>query len=95
MEQSDAPPKRRGRPLGSKYGPQVGSRPWLLTRLEPGARMFLEAPAGNLSKFMTQIATDIQRNGLKGKVTQTMVLGIVPATRVVIELVMITRLEEP
>ena len=86
-------PKKRGRPPGTKLGPRVGSRPWKLAQMMPGDRIFLEAPGGNLQNFMKQIGADISRGGLSGLVTQTLILGIEPATRNVIDLVMLTRKE--
>lgn len=89
-------PKRRGRPPGSgmgKIGPRIGSRPWALLRLQPGERIFLEV-RGSVASTMQQIGTDVQRNGLGGKITQTLVLGVVPSSRDVIDLVMLTRLPD-
>ena len=81
-----------GRPPGpaKKTGPRPGSRPYLLINLKPGERAYLEAPPGRLQPFMQQVQVDISRNGLQGKVTQTHVLGVVPSTRSVVDLVMVT-----
>lgn len=92
-------PKRRGRPLGSKsrtpkkpYAPRAGSRPYALLQMMSGDRIYLESPGRDRTQaFMQQIAADIGRTGLQGKVTQTLVLGIIPDSRAVIDLVMVTR----
>jgi len=77
-----------------KTGPRVGSRPWQLLRLKPGERIFLEAPPGRSQAFMQQVAADIQRNNLRGKRSQTLILGVEPATRTIIDIVMVTNIEE-
>lgn len=97
-------PKKRGRPPGSKTrddaaprkktGPRPGSRPYLIANLKHGQRVFLEAPVGDVQRFMQQVAADITRCELQGKVVQGIVLGIQPSTRNVYELVMLTRIEE-
>lgn len=91
------PPKPRGRKpgqgLGVKTGQRPGSRPWLITNLKPGESLFLEAPKGRLQPFMQQVAADIYRVGLATLVSQSLVLGIEPATREVFELVKLTRKE--
>lgn len=97
-------PKKRGRPPGSKTradakprektGPRPGSRPHMLANMELGERTFLEAPQGRVQAFMQQIGADITRGNLQGKITQTLILGIEPATRQVYELVMLTRKED-
>lgn len=85
---------RRGRPpgsgLGVKLGPRVGSRPWALLNLQPGESLFFQAQNG-VPRLMAQIATDMQRNGLSGAMTQTVFLAIQPTTREVIEIVRVTR----
>jgi hypothetical protein len=75
--------------------PRRISRPDRLRALQPGERIFFEAPPGRLSPFMQQVQTDVGRCNLKGTVTMVHVLGITPSTREVIELVMVTRKEEP
>lgn len=84
--------KKRGRPPG-KTGPRPGSRPFLLANLKHGQRAFLEAPAGDVQRFMQQVAADISRGGLKGRVTQALVVGIQLNNRAMHELVMVTRVE--
>jgi hypothetical protein len=93
----ETPKKRRGRPPGSTgpTGPRVGSRPWQITRMQPGERLFLEAPVGRLQRFMQQIAVDISRCKLNRLVTQTHMLGVIPSTREVVDMVILTRLPNP
>jgi hypothetical protein len=72
--------------------PRPGSRVWKLANLEPGERLFLEAPAGRLAAFRQQVQVDAARTGLgTGSFSQTLVLGVLPNTREVIDLVMVTR----
>lgn len=79
-----------------KYGPRIGSRPWKLMQLEPGEAMLLQAPKDQpLQSFMQNIASDITRNGLKGQVRQSLILGIEVATREVHEIVKVYREPEP
>ena len=94
------PRRPPGRPKGSKdkvfkpRGPREGSRPHTLLNLEPGERCFFEAEVGRGGRLMQQIGADISRNGLQGKVSQRLLLAIEPSSREVVELVMVTRLEE-
>lgn len=78
----------RGRKAG-KVGPNIGSRPWKLLRMAPGERLLFEAQPGRASALMQQIGADIHRNGLSGKRHQSIAFAIVPATREVIELVVV------
>ena len=72
-------------------GPQIGSRVWALSRLEPGERLLLEAPAGRTSAFMQQVSTDVGRAGLRGALSQSLVVGVKLDTRDVIDIVCVTR----
>lgn len=74
--------------------PRVGSRSHALVNLPVGHSLVFEAPQGRLSAFRAQIQTDIQRNGLNGKVEQSLLLAIHPATREVYEIVRVTRVEQ-
>lgn len=79
-----------------KYGPRIGSRPWKLLQLEPGECLLLSAPSGQpLQAFMQNIASDITRNGLKGQLHQSLILGIEISTRQVYEIVKVSRDVEP
>lgn len=72
-------------------GPRIGSRPHMLTLMQPGERRILEAPAGRLSPFMQQVTVDIHRNGLRGKITMAHMLGVDLKTCTVTDLVVLTR----
>ena len=91
--------KKRGRPIGTGHpigpqGPKVGSRPWKLMNMRFGERIFFEVGAGTTtSRLMQQISSDIQRNGLAKTHKQSGAFAIVPATREMIELVIVTRAE--
>lgn len=75
-------------------GPRPGSRPFLLSNMKPGDSALLEAPLGRLQPFMNQIAVDIGRCGLNGKITQSTILGVELSTRQVYEIVRVTRLPD-
>ncbi len=78
----------------NKLGPRVGSRPWTLLNLAVGQSAYFEAPPGRLQAFMSQIAGDIIRNNLKGKVVQSLIIGVQPTSREVVDLVRVTRTAE-
>lgn len=80
----------RGRKPGVKVGPRVGSRPWKLLQLEVGESLLLEAPAGRLVPFMGQVQVDASRNGVK--ITQSLLYGVDPKSRAVLDIVRVTRL---
>lgn len=82
--------KRRGGNPGVKLGPRVGSRPWALSRLEPGESMLLEAPPGRTQAFMQQIAADIHRT-TDGGYSQALILGVSPSDRSVVDIIRVTR----
>ncbi len=91
---TEVPKKRRGRPPGStgKTGPRPGSRPYRLANLPVGEHFLLEVPAGvPVTNYMQQIAADIGRVGLNGKVTQQLLIGIQPTTRQVYDIIRIVR----
>ncbi len=72
-------------------GPRIGSRVWKIAQLDEGDSLLLEAPAGRLQPFMQQVNVDIMRAGMKGRVSQSLILGIEPATRQVYEIVRLVR----
>lgn len=87
-----------GRPLGSKDRnprkgqPHVGSRPWMLLRMQIGDVMLIENKRGGpVGKLMQQIQADISRNGLKGKMVQSHLLGVQPTSREVFDIIRIER----
>lgn len=73
--------------------PRPGSRPHALVNLPVGHSLVFEAPQGRSYAFMAQIQTDIQRNGLKGKMEQALLIAVHPATREVFDIVRVTRVE--
>lgn len=77
-----------------KRGPNKGSRPAMLLSLKPGQRVIVEAPIGKTSAVMQQMGADISRNGLSGKIKLSQVLGVEVSTREVVEMILITRLED-
>lgn len=72
-------------------GPRTGSRPHMLTLMQPGERRIVEAPPGRLQARMAQITVDIHRAGLRGKISLSHLLGVDPAARTVTDLIVITR----
>ena len=72
---------------------RIGSRPSMINRLAVGESLFLQAPTGRLGQFMQQVSSDIQRIGLKGKVSQSLIIGVESATREVYDIVKVTRTE--
>ncbi len=73
-------------------GPRVGSRVWALSQIEPGGRIALIVPKGiTPSAFMQQVGTDIGRANLRGVLRQTVAIGVVVASREVIDIVCVTR----
>lgn len=72
---------------------RVGSRTDILSRMSPGEELFLRAGVGRASILMQQISTDIGRAGLRGLISQSLVLGIEVSTREVVELIFVRRKE--
>lgn len=70
---------------------RIGSRPSMINRLAVGESLFLQAPLGRVVAFMGQVSADIGRIGLRGKVSQSLIIGVEPATREVYDIVKITR----
>lgn len=75
-------------------GARPGSRPFALLHMKPGKTLLFEAEAGKGGLLMQQINTDIYRTGLQGKITQELVIGVVVASRLCIDIVRLTRLED-
>ena len=71
------------------------SRAASLRGLAPGRSLLLDAPLGRVAAFMQQIQADISRLGLSGQFTQSHILGIDPRTREVVDIVRVTRKENP
>lgn len=70
-------------------GPRIGSRPWTLTRLEPGESAVFETRAGNGLRLMQQIGVDARRVSVP--VTQVLLLAVEPSARTVTDIVRVTR----
>ncbi len=83
---------KRGRKLGVKVGPTVGSRTWALLRMKPGERLFYQSKTG--TALMQQISADITRAKLNGERTLRQAFAVVPAPRELIELVIVEYPEE-
>ena len=73
---------------------RIGSRPSMINRLAVGESLFLQAPPGRVVAFMGQVSEDIGRVGLRGKVSQSLIIGVEPTTREVYDIVKVTRTEE-
>lgn len=69
---------------------RIGSRPWRLSRLQPGESALFNA-GDNPTNYMQQVAADISRSCATGSVSQRLLLAIHPATRDVINVVEVTR----
>lgn len=92
-------PKRKGRPpgsgLGVPLGARLGSRRWTLERLTPGQSALFEVPEdGTPAASMSALTTDIHRAGLAGRVSLSLVHGIVPGSPRVLYIIRATRGEE-
>lgn len=72
-------------------GPRAGSRVSALLAMEVGDELFFKAETGNAARLMQQISTDIGRAGLRGEVTQSLIVGVELATREVFEIVRVHR----
>lgn len=68
--------------------PRVGSRPWALSRLQPGEALLVEAKG---PKTMAQVAADISRLGMSGKFNQSMVVGVELSTDTAMRIIRVTR----
>lgn len=90
MPTRQKPAAKRGGPTG----PRKGSRPYLLLNLKPGERAVFMAPPSGASKLMQQIWADVARNGLGGKIRQSLVIGVEVSSREVIDMVLVTRLQD-
>lgn len=91
---AQTPPRRpRGRPLGSTTGPRPGSRPWQLSKMEPGERLLYDVPEGRtVTSYMGQIGADIGRADMRAHLAQSHALLVIPGKREVIDVVIVERL---
>jgi hypothetical protein len=70
---------------------QIGSRPWLLSRMEPGDRLLFEVKIGQeTSTLQQQITTDAGRtHHPRGTLKTRVVIGIEIATRECFDIIMV------
>lgn len=79
-----------GRPPGSTSGLRVGSRAWQLSRMAAGDQLFFAVPANRtVTNYMGQIGADIGRAGMRGRLSQSHALLVIPGKHKVADLIVV------